>query len=108
MREFKIVDEYGIRTQTIRATGNMQALCFFLENPGLDIPDFPIHVHEGILLAKVHGRIFAVHDNEDKPNLYWLSKKQHCLNWAETKIRTRFKSLLSINPLSSMEVAHVV
>ena len=62
MRNF-IVLKNGEHLDVIRANGNLKALCTAMKVAG--IPDFPIHAHEGELLAKIGADIYMVFDWSD-------------------------------------------
>lgn len=62
MRNF-IVLKNGKHLDVIRSSGNLKALCSAMNIVG--IPDFPMHVHKGILFAKIGRDIYMLFDWSD-------------------------------------------
>lgn len=62
MREFTVIKN-GIRISSLFASGNLQALCDFLDIQGF--PSFPIHTHEGLLLARVDDDNYLIFERDD-------------------------------------------
>ena len=58
-----IVLKNGVHLDMINASGNLKALCTAINITGL--PKFPMHVHQGLLLAKVGSAQYITFDCTD-------------------------------------------
>ncbi len=102
-----IVMKNGIRISSVVATGNLKALCDFLSIEGF--PKFPMHTHQGLLLAKVGNDIYMTFDCTDV-NANGIATSiinQNNVRTLKHKISARLNKLMTL-PTLNVEAAHHV
>ncbi len=112
MPKFTIVNAKGRKVKDVQASGNLEALCIFFQFKGNGLPNIPMHTYQGILLADIFGRIFAVFDSRDNPDLTFLqgnlTSKVRLSGVSRQNLVSTVKRLLSAQTAQVMETAHVV
>ena len=108
MPRFTVIKN-GVRIKEVNSSGNLQALCDALGVSGK--PEFYMHVHEGLLFAKVAVDIYMVFESEDNhakniANKVMSSKTKRV---KKQNISTIARSFLGYSHMiSTKEVSYVV
>ena len=97
----------GVFYSTEIASGNLKALLNSLKIKG--VPDFPMYVHQGLLMASIGNANYTVYETGDehaKSIVTAIYKNESKLSVKTVKLR--LPELLSLKPNNFQELSYVV